>query len=261
MLVDTHSHIQLADYDENRDEVLDRARAAGVTMMAVGVDVPSSVAAIVLAKNHTDVFATVGLHPHDAAGEKGKGEYYVAAEDFAAIAKLAEDDTVLAIGECGLDYHYNNSPRDIQIDIFKQQIELALKLDKPMVWHVRDAFEDFFTVVDEYPGVRGIVHCFTGAKVEMQAAVDRGFYIAYNGIMTFTKDEAQLETVKATPLDRIVLETDCPWLSPKSHRGRSNEPAYIVEIAEFIADLRGENYAEFTTATTKNAQTILGLNV
>lgn len=255
MLIDTHSHIQLADYNENRDEVLDRARAAGVTMMAVGVDVPSSRAAIKLANQHDDVFATVGLHPHDAAGEKGD----IAADDVATIQELAAGPSVLAIGECGLDYHYNNSPRDMQIAVFKQQIELALKLNKPMVWHVRDAFEDFFTVVDEYPGVCGIVHCFTGTQAEMQAALDRGFYIAYNGIMTFTKDEAQLTTVKATPLDKIVLETDCPWLAPKSHRGRPNEPAYIVEIAQFLADLRGEDYNEFCRATTNNAKTILGL--
>lgn len=255
MLVDTHSHIQLADYDDNRSEVLGRARAAGVTMMAVGVDVPSSVAAIGLAKKHDDIFATVGLHPHDAAGENGD----IAAEDFAAIAKLAEDPSVLAIGECGLDFYYNNSPKDIQIDIFKQQIELALKLDKPMVWHVRDAFVDFFEVIDQYPGVRGIVHCFTGTQAEMQAAVDRGLYIAYNGIMTFTKDQAQLETVKATPLDRIVLETDCPWLAPKSHRGRPNEPAYLVEIAQFIATLRGDDYDDFCAATSQNAKTILGI--
>ncbi len=255
MLIDTHSHIQLLDYDDNRDEVLARAREIGVKMMAVGVDVPSSKAAIELAKSHDDVFATVGLHPHDAAGEKDE----IASEDLQAISKLAEDDSVLAIGECGLDFYYNNSPESIQIDIFKQQIELALKLNKPMVWHVRDAFEDFFKVVDQYPGVRGIVHCFTGTQAEMQAAVDRGFYIAYNGIMTFTKDQDQLDTVKATPLDHIVLETDCPWLAPKSHRGRPNEPAYITKIAEFIADLRGESIEDFSAATTKNAQTILGI--
>lgn len=255
MLVDTHSHIQLTDYDQNRAEVLDRARAAGVTMMAIGVDVPSSVEAIELAKANDDIFATVGLHPHDAAGETGE----IAAEDFAAIAKLAEDDSVLAIGECGLDFYYNNSPKDIQIAIFKQQIELAIKLDKPMVWHVRDAFIDFFEVIDQYPGVRGIVHCFTGTQSEMQQAVDRGFYIAYNGIMTFTKDEAQLETVKATPLERMVLETDCPWLSPKSHRGRPNEPAYIVETAQFIATLRADEYDIFCDTTTANACTILGI--
>lgn len=253
MLVDTHSHIQLDDYKDNRDEVLTRARDAGVLMMAVGVDVPSSVAAIELANNHDDIFATVGLHPHDAAGEKGE----IADEDLAAITKLAQDPSVFAIGECGLDFHYNNSPKDIQIDIFKKQIELALKLGKPMVWHVRDAFTDFFEVIDQYPGVRGIVHCFTGTQHEMEQAIERGFYIAYNGIMTFTKDEAQLETVKATPLDRIVLETDCPWLSPKSHRGRPNEPAYIVETAQFLADLCGENYEDFCTATTNNAKKIL----
>ncbi len=255
MLVDTHSHIQLDDYDANRDEVIERARAAGVTMMAVGVDVPSSVAAIELAKANDDIFATVGLHSHDAAGEEGE----IAAEDFAAIAKLSEDPSVLAIGECGLDYYHDNSPKDIQIDIFKQQIELALKLNKPMVWHVRDAFIDFFEVIDQYPGVGGIVHCFTGTQSEMQQAVDRGFYIAYNGIMTFTKDPDQLETVKATPLDRIVLETDCPWLSPKSHRGRPNEPAYIVETAQFVANLRGDDYDDFCRATTGNAHNILGL--
>lgn len=257
MLIDTHSHIQLDDYSSNRDAVLARAREAGVVMMAVGVDILSSKAAIELAKSHDDIFATVGLHPHDAAGEKGE----VAADDMQQLVQLAKDDSVLAIGECGLDFYYNNSPKAAQIDIFKQQIELALELDKPMVWHVRDAFEDFFKIVDEYPKVRGIVHCFTGTQDEMQAAVDRGFYIAYNGIMTFTKDEAQLEALQATPLDRIVLETDCPWLSPKSHRGRPNEPAYIVETAQFIADLRNHNYEEFCAATTKNAQTILGIPV
>lgn len=255
MLIDTHSHIQLNDYDDNRDEVLARARENGVKMVAVGVDVPSSQAAIQLAKTHDDIFATVGLHPHDAAGEKGE----IASEDLEAISKLAEDDSVLAIGECGLDFYYNNSPKDIQVGIFTQQIELALKLNKPMVWHVRDAFEDFFKTVDQYPGVRGIVHCFTGTQDEMQAAVERGFYIAYNGIMTFTKDQAQLDTVKATPLDHIVLETDCPWLAPKSHRGRPNEPAYLTEIAEFLADLRGESLLDFSAATTNNAQTILGI--
>lgn len=255
MLIDTHSHIQLADYDDNRDEVLTRARQAGVTMMAVGVDVSSSKLAIELAKSHDDMFATVGLHPHDAAGEKGE----IAEDDVKTISRLAEDESVLAIGECGLDFYYNNSPKAIQITIFKQQIELALRLDKPMVWHVRDAFEDFFKVIDEYPGVRGIVHCFTGTQAEMQAAVTRGFYIAYNGIMTFTKDRAQLETVKATPLNHIVLETDCPWLAPKSHRGRPNEPAYIIEIAEFLADLRDESYDDFCIATTKNAKKILGI--
>lgn len=255
MLVDTHSHIQLTDYDANRDDVLERARQAHVTMMAVGVDRPSSQAAIELAKQHDDIFATVGLHPHDAAGDKGE----IADDDLAAIATLAKQDSVLAIGECGLDYYYNNSPKDIQKDIFEKQIEFALGLDKPMVWHVRDAFVDFFEIVDQYPGVRGIVHCFTGTRDEMQQAVDRGFYIAYNGIMTFTKDQAQLETVKTTPLERIVLETDCPWLAPKSHRGRPNEPAYIVEIAQFLADLRNEDYDEFCAATTKNAQTILGI--
>lgn len=255
MLIDTHSHIQLDDYQANRDEVLERARAANVAMVAVGVDIPSSQAAIDLAKAHDDVYATVGLHPHDAANEKGE----IAADDMKALTQLAKDNQVVAIGECGLDFYYNNSPKAAQVDIFRQQIELALQLDRPMVWHVRDAFEDFFAIIDDYPAVRGIVHCFTGTQAEMQAAVDRSFYIAYNGIMTFTKDEAQLEALQATPLDRMVLETDCPWLSPKSHRGRPNEPAYIVETAQFIADLRNHNYEAFCAATTKNAQTILGI--
>jgi len=255
MLVDTHSHIQLDDYKDNRDEVLTRAREAGVIMVAVGVDLPSSQSAIELAKTHDDVFATVGLHPHDAAGEKGE----IATEDLMNIKELAKDRSVLAIGECGLDYYYNNSPKDIQKDIFSRQIELALELDKPMVWHVRDAFDDFFEIIDKYPGIRGIVHCFTGTQVEMRAAVDRGFYIAYNGIMTFTKDQAQLNTLKSTPLDRIVLETDCPWLSPKAHRGRPNEPAYIIEIAKFIADLRNEDYQYFCKKTINNAKLILGI--
>lgn len=251
MLVDTHAHIHFDDYS-NSDEILAAAKTAGVEkIVTVGVDAADSAKAVEFAQVHNSVYATVGLHPHDA--KHGDG----AAQEL--LIKLASQPKVVAIGECGLDFYRNLSSREEQEKTFRFQIELAQKNDLPMVWHVRDAFEEFFEIVDEYPGLKGIVHCFTSNRANMEKAVQRGFLVALNGIMTFTKDESQLEAAKNLPLTNLVLETDCPFLTPVPLRGKPNQPAYIKFTAEFLAKLRGESFEELAEASSSNACRLLRL--
>jgi TatD DNase family protein len=246
MLVDTHAHIQFEDYRAELDEVLDRAHDAGVEkILMVGVDELNSAEAIAVAKAYQNLWAVVGLHPHEA--DRGY-------ESLEEIARLAEMDKVVGIGECGLDYYRSETSPEDQERALRFQIELALERDLPMVFHVRDAFDDFFNILDDYEGVRGLIHCFTAGTKEMQGAVDRGLYIALNGIMTFTKDEQQLEAARRVPLNRLVLETDCPFLTPAPKRGQRNEPANIAVIAKFLAELRDEPLEDLESATTSNAE-------
>lgn len=252
MLIDTHAHIHQDSFKDDLFDVLKRAKTAGVErMLAVGVDEKDSVVAVEFARGHDHIWATVGLHPHDA-------ELDDVTSALATLAKLADDPKVVAIGECGLDYS-RESGRNEQEPLFRRQIELALAKNRPMVWHVRDAFDDFFAIVDDYKGLRGVVHCFTADEVTLKEAVKRGFYVAFNGIMTFTKDQSQLAAAKACPLDRMLLETDCPYLSPVLKRGQRNEPANVRLVAEFLANLRNESFDELATATSANAETLFGL--
>lgn len=260
MLVDTHAHLQFRDAYENRlDEVLQAAATEDVQkIVCVGVDENDSQQAIDLAARYGHVYATVGLHPHDAKlGDTA----------FRKLAELAGQPKVVAIGECGLDYYYNHSPKDQQEAAFRFQIELAQEHGLPMVWHVREAaetssaqaFDDFFRIIDAYPGIKGIVHSFTGTRAVMDQVLERGLLIALNGIITFTKDAEQLEMAKAVPLNHLVLETDCPFLTPAPHRGKPNEPAYIKHTAEFLAELRGESLEKLTDQTSQNAVQLLNL--
>lgn len=249
-LLDTHAHIHHGQYDDT-DDVIKRAAAAGVaTIVTVGVDAQDSAAAVELAAQYEGVFATVGLHPHDSD---------LSDDSLEELAKLASAPKVVAIGECGLDYYRNLASKSDQLKAFEAQIELAKTNDLPMVWHVRDAWDDFFETVDKHGPLRGIVHCFTSGVFNMERAVERGFLVALNGIMTFTKDEEQLQAARQLPLSHLVLETDCPFLTPVPHRGKRNEPAFMELTARFLAELRGESYEELANATTANAQKLLGL--
>jgi TatD DNase family protein len=165
----------------------------------------------------------------------------------------------VAIGECGLDYYYNHSPRDLQLTAFRAQIELAQDLKRPLIFHIREAFDDFFAVVAEYKNLRGVVHSFTADEATLNKVLDQGFYVAFNGIITFTKDQAQLAAAKACPLDKMMLETDCPFLTPVPHRGQRNEPAHVKLVAEFLAQLRSESFAQIAAQTTKNAESLFGI--
>lgn len=248
-LIDTHAHIHM-DY-KDVDEVIMRAGAAGVEqIITVGVDAADSERAVALAQAYDNVFATVGLHPHDAAlTDAALGQ----------LAALVGRPRVVAVGECGLDYYRNLASKSDQKRAFESQIELAQKSNLPMVWHVRDAWDDFYDTVDRYDGLRGVVHCFTGNVFNMKRAVERGFMVALNGIMTFTKDSDQLEAARKLPLDHLVLETDCPFLTPAPRRGQRNEPALMELTAGFLAELRGDSYEELAATSSANARRLFNL--
>lgn len=256
MLIDTHAHIHFEEFRDELPEVLARAHTEGVDkIVCVGVDEEDSGQAIAVARAHDNLWATVGLHPHEA--DRG----YEALEE---VARLAEMDKVVAIGEYGLDYYREGFDKDAQERALRFQLELAMERDLASVFHVRDAFDDFWRILDDYDirgndNFRGVVHCFTAGRAEMEAAVERGLYVALNGIMTFTKDARQLEAAKTLPLDRMVLETDCPFLAPVPKRGMRNEPANTAWTAKFLAELRGESFEDLAAATTRNAEALFGI--
>ncbi len=248
MLIDTHAHIHFDDYRDELDQVLERAHAAEVDkIICVGVNEQDSGQAVAVARAIENVWATVGLHPHEA--DRG----YEALEE---VARLAEFEKVVGIGECGLDYYRSETTPEDQERALRFQIELGLERDLAMVFHVREAFEDFYHILDDYQGVRGVVHCFTAGVPQMQGAVERGLYVALNGIMTFSKDARQLAAAREVPLDHLVLETDCPFLTPMPHRGTRNEPAFVALTAQFLAQLRGEPLEDVAAATTRNAEAL-----
>ena len=240
---DTHCHTQEQMVETGSDELLQRAREAGVQrFIVIGTDVDTSTQAIDIAGKHNDVWATVGLHPHDAT----KGVH--------TIAHLATSPRVVGIGECGLDYYYENSPRDIQIPAFAEQIALAKEHNLSLVIHTRDAWEDTFNVLDS-EGIpkNTIIHCFSGGPDEARQCLDRGAYLSFSGIVTFKNAVELREAAKMCPADRLLIETDSPFLAPVPHRGRPNEPAHVGIVGTFIADLRGHNVVDFASVTSANA--------
>lgn len=225
------------------------AAASDVTrVMLVGCTLQDSQRAIAIAAQYDKAWASIGIHPHEARAHLADSQLL---ETFAA---LAANPQVKAVGECGLDYYYENSPRDDQIKILRFQLELARKHDLPMIFHVREAFDDFWPVVDEFKGIRGVIHSFTANTQVLNEALARGFYVGLNGIMTFTSQEAQLTAAKAVPLEKFVLETDAPFLTPAPDRGTICEPKHVRVTAEFLAGLRGESLEKLADATTKNAR-------
>lgn len=252
MLIDTHAHIHFKDYGLNVEDVLTNAAARGVErIICVGTDLETSRGAVEFAAQHSQCVATIGLHPHDASGG-------TAALD--QLGKLVEMDKVVAIGECGLDYHYNYSPQGDQVKALRYQIELALKHKLPLIFHVREAFGEFFHVIDEYAGIHGVVHSFSATEKELEEVLSRGLLVGLNGIMTFTKESQQLAAAKAVPLAKMLLETDCPFLTPAPLRDNINEPANVKLVAEFLAQLRGESLERIARSSTANALDLFNLN-
>lgn len=237
------------------DAVLADCRAAGVSgLLCVGTDLDDSSVAVDFVQTRPDTWATIGIHPHEAARYVGD---VVALERFAA---LAQRPRVVAVGECGLDYYYTHSPKADQQTMLRWQIELALRHDLPLTFHVRDAFADFWPIFDEYKGIRGVVHSFTADRRVLEQALSRGLYIALNGIMTFTKDAEQLAAAKAVPTDRLLLETDAPYLTPAPYRGKICEPKHVRATLEFLAALREEDTHSLAAITTTNARQLFDLH-
>ncbi len=246
-LIDTHCHIHETDYPLELADVLQRANVAGVyKMICVGTSEQSSINAIELASRYDNLFATVGVHPHDTK------------DGFDRIAELAKQD-VVAIGEVGLDYYYDHSPRDVQIVALESQIQTALDNNLPIIFHVRDSFDDFWPLFDNFHGIRGELHSFTDTQVNLDRAFERNLYVGVNGISTFTKDSQQQKMYATIPLERMLLETDAPFLTPAPHRGTINQPAFVSEVAKHHAAIRGIDIDIVAQATTANANSLFRL--
>ena len=249
MLVDTHCHIH-EPYDLPIHEVLERATAVEVEqMICVGTSEESSRQAVNFVKHHEGIYASIGVHPHETK------------DGYRSIAELADakPEKLVAVGEIGLDYFYTHSPREMQIEALKAQIEIALAHDLPIIFHVREAFDDFWPIFDSYSGIRGVLHSFTDSHANLETALSKGLYIGVNGISTFTKDEAQQAMFDSIPINRILFETDAPFLTPTPYRGKVNEPAYVRIVAEYHAQRRGISLEEISEASTQNARTLFHL--
>ena len=250
MLVDTHCHLDMLSDD--LDQVVARMRAAGVgRAVTIGVDGASSEWAVRAASERAELWATVGLHPHDAKDRTD--------ELMGRLEELASAERVVAVGEAGLDYHYDHSPRDVQRNVFAEQIRMAKRVDKALVIHTREAWDDTFEIL-EREGIpdRTVFHCWSGNAEHARRAVTLGAVLSFSGTITFANAGTLREAVNATPLGSIVVETDSPFLTPIPHRGRRNEPAYVRFVAETVAAVKGTDVADIELSTTLNAARSFG---
>jgi TatD DNase family protein len=249
-LIDSHCHLDSSDFDGDREAVIQRALDAGVErMVAIGTGSgpPDLETGIRLADGHQPLYATVGIHPHDASKATD--------ESLRALESLLKHPKVIAIGEIGLDYHYDFAPQDVQRSVFTEQLHIARAARKPVIIHTREAWDDTFSILRESwsdGGLIAVMHCFSGGANEAQISLDLGFYLSFGGIVTFPKATGIQQAAKQAPLNRILIETDAPYLAPVPKRGRRNEPAFVVHTARKIAELRAQTVDEIAQATTCN---------
>ncbi len=260
MIVDSHCHLDDAAFDDDRPQVLERAKAAGVGLIltiGTGEGPPDLESAIRLASRLSNVFATVGVHPHDAR----KAD----AGAFDRLAALCSHQKVLAVGEIGLDFYYDNSPREIQREVFVRQMEVARQARKPIVIHTRDAWPETLDLLEQHwrpSGLGGIMHCFSGNYEHAKRSIDSGFMIAFGGMLTFKRSDELRRTAARLPLECLLVETDAPYLTPAPYRKiRRNEPCYVAETARQLAAVRGQDDEEVAMATTANFRRLFELPV
>jgi TatD DNase family protein len=250
MLIDTHTHLDDARYESDREAVIARARETGIdSMITIGCDLSTSQAAVALANRYPFVYATVGVHPHEVK--------HIEDGWYNEFRRLAENKKVVAFGEVGLDYHYNYSSPKEQRDRFREQIQLARELRLPLVIHTREAQEDTIQILKDERSteVGGVFHCFSGDAWLAKDALDLGFYLSFSGILTFQNAGMLRDIAKTVPLDRILIETDCPYLTPVPHRGKRNEPAFVRHVAEILAAVASvSDLDEIYRLTTENAR-------
>ena len=250
-LIDSHCHIHDGEcYPDTREAAYQESRQAGVEMICVGTNVRSSREAVEFCRSHEGCYAVVGIHPHDSKDN-----------DVDEIRQLIEAnrEAIVGIGEIGLDYFYDHSPRETQQQSLRDQLTLANEFELPVSFHVREAFDDFWPIIDEFPSIRGVLHSFTDTRANLERGLQHGFYIGVNGISTFTKEKAQQALFAAIPLDKIILETDAPFLTPKPFRGKMNLPAYVGRVAEHQAMIRNISLDEIANVTTGNARRVFGI--
>ena len=248
MLFDTHAHMDDRRFDEDRDIVLQGLQDKGVALvMNPGCSLESSRNAIALAEKYDFVYAAVGSHP-DVADEVSEAVL----EEYRKLCKRYSK--VKAIGEIGIDYHYEDIPRELQLKAFRMQMELAREVGLPAIVHEREAHEDGMAVVREFPDVTGVFHCYSGSAEMAKVLVDKGWYIGFTGVLTFKNARKAIEVVQAIPLERIVLETDCPYMAPEPFRGKRNDPGYLFRMAEKLAEVKGMSVEQIHEITTENGK-------
>ena len=252
MLVDTHVHLNSHKFDDNLEEVIKRALDNDVkTMIVVGFDKETNAKAIKYAEKYPFIYATVGFHPTDAKDIKDS--------DYDLLLKQLRHKKVVGVGECGLDFYWDKDHTDKQIAVFKRQIELSFEYDKPLIIHMRDASEATYNVLSEYHNLKGVMHCYSGSPEMAQHFLDLGLYISLGGPVTFKNGHKPKKVAKMVPLDKILVETDAPYLSPHPLRGKINEPARVKLVAEEIARIKEITYKDLAKQTTKNAYKLFNI--
>ncbi|MFS0604865.1 TatD family hydrolase [Peribacillus frigoritolerans] len=255
MLFDTHVHVNAEQFNEDLEDVIERAKEAGVdNMVVVGFDRPTIIRAMELIETYDFMYAAVGWHPVDAID--------MTEDDLQWIEELSNHPKVVAIGEMGLDYHWDKSPKDVQMEVFRKQIRLAKKVGLPIIIHNREATADIVNILKEEEASRvgGIMHCFSGSAETALECINMNFYISLGGPVTFKNAKKPKEVAAAVPLDRLLIETDCPYLAPHPYRGKRNEPSYVKLVAEQIAEIKELTIEEVSQATTENAKKLFGIN-
>ena len=263
MLIDTHAHIHFDEFSDVLESIFKTAKSNKVeSIISVGTNEEDSINVLSFVSNPSilsisediNLYATAGIHPHDAS--RGKSAFDSLS---ATINTHQQNKKIVAIGECGLDYNKNHSSKSDQFKMLEWQLELSDKLNLPVVFHVRDAWEDFFAILKDHPGTRGVIHSFTGYSDHVEQANKFDLYFGINGIMTFTKDSKQIEALKQIPSERLLLETDCPYLSPAPYRGKINQPGYVELIADFVASTLDSNLTNIAESTTQNAKELFSI--
>jgi TatD DNase family protein len=253
MTIDAHAHLEMEAFDDDREAVLQRAAQAGLeAIITVGTTLPDCEKAVALAGLHAPVYAAVGIHPHEVQEIDGA--------TYAALRKLAGREKVVAIGEIGLDFFYDHSPREVQLRCFEEQLALAEELDLPVIIHDREAHAETLEILASRKGrLRGVLHCFSGDWTMAQECLAMGFYLSIAGPVTYKKSELLRDVARQMPLERLLIETDAPYLAPQPFRGKRNEPAYVVETAGCVAGIRGLPVEELKRRTAANARRLFGL--
>jgi TatD DNase family protein len=252
MLIDSHAHLEMKEFNPDREEVIERARQAGVNyIVTVGTNLALSRKALSLARQHENIYATIGVHPHYVARADNK--------TFDELCEISRDPKVVAYGEIGLDFFRNISPREKQIEMFSQQLELAVQLKLPVIIHDRDAHEQTLRLVRASGVRRGVFHCFSGDYSMARQCIDLGFYISIPGVVTFDKAKTIQDVAQRVPLSSLLLETDAPYLTPEPHRGKRNEPSFIINTAKKVAQIKGLPWEEVADVTARNTMNLFGI--
>lgn len=254
LLVDSHAHLDGSQYNQDRDATVQRAHDNGIShILTIGCDLESSAASVALAKKYPNIYAAVGIHPHDATE--------INDQSLQQLEELLAQPKVVALGEIGLDFFRDRSPREVQRSAFRQQIQLARKVGKPIIIHDRDAHDEVLQIMKEEQAfeVGGVLHCFSGDTAMAKKCLEMGFYISFPGTITYPKNDAARDVVKAIPIDKILVETDCPYLSPQKFRGKRNEPAYVRYTAEKVAEIKGLSIEDVARVTSRNCFDLFGI--